>query len=121
MRLKPKWEREEILLVLELGHRRGWPKSLSTTDPEVVELSRVLRDRRSTPRDDDHSKVRNANGVVRKYGDLQCLHPRSTSKETNGGTTTKKIMSEYLETPTAVLVEANLLRRSILQLKEERD
>lgn len=121
MRLMPKWEREEILLVLELGHRRGWPKSMSVTDPEVIELSQILRDRRNPPLGDDYSRVRNANGVVRKYGDLQCLHPRSTSKETNGGTMTRTIMSEYLETPTAVLVEASLTRRSIHQLKEKRD
>lgn len=68
---------------------------------------------------EDYSKVSNANGVVRKYGDLQRLHPRSTSKETNGGAMTRRIISEYLKTPTAVLVEANLSRRAVVQLKEK--
>lgn len=106
MNRRPKWERNEILVVLELGHRRGWPKSVSRTDPEIIAISQALRAERGIAKGSEHIKARNPEGVARKYSDLQCLLPRSTAHETNGGATTRRVIAEYLDTPQAILLEA---------------
>lgn len=116
MEPRPKWERDEILVILELGHRRGWPKSISRTDPEVIAISRALRAARGIPDESVHIKVRNTHGVVRKYADLQCLIPGSTARETNGGANTRNIVAEYLDTPEAIILEAEISKNSLPKL-----
>lgn len=95
----PVWERDEILLVLEHGHKRGWPASVSPRDPEIIRLSRQLRKNRGLTNDDDSPKVRNPNGVVRKYGDLYSQMPTNSVRTTNGGELTREIVEQYLESP----------------------
>lgn len=94
----PDWERYEIILVLAIGHRRKWPASLSESDPEVIELSRLLRRIRNISTV-EQPKVRNPAGVVRKYGDLYSLLPWNQVRPTNGGGLTSEIVSEYVLAP----------------------
>lgn len=93
----PKWERGEIVEVLQLGHRLGWPKTLSPDHAEIKRLSLVLRERRGIPIGDQVTKDRNGAGVARKYSDIYSLLPTNSTKPTNGGRLTQAIVNEYLE------------------------
>ena len=79
----PKWLRDEILLVAEVGIRLGWP----TTGPKE-EISRVsnllaggtMHGREFLP----GPKFRNVNGVSRKYFDLYSARPSYEGKGNEG-------------------------------------
>lgn len=94
----PRWERDEIELVLAHGHKSNWPPSLSEDDPDVIRLSRILRDHRNIAAGDLSNKTRNPAGVVRNYADLYSQIPGRTSSPTNGGRLTREIMQGILTT-----------------------
>lgn len=95
----PKWERDEIELVLALGHKLNWPPSISEDDSEVIRLSNRLRARHNIAFGDTSNKTRNPAGVVRKYADLYSLIPGKTASATKGGRLTSEIMKRYLDDP----------------------
>lgn len=86
----PKWLRDEILLVAEVGIRLGWP----TTGPkeEISRVSSLLAS--GTMHGEEFlpgPSFRNVNGVSRKYFDLYSVRPSYEGKATNGGKAMQEI------------------------------
>lgn len=115
----PKWLRDEILLVAEVGIRLGWP----TTGPKE-EISRVsnllaggtMHGREFLP----GPKFRNVNGVSRKYFDRYSARPSYDGKATNGGKATKEIAALAESDTQLVLRLAEDIRRMLAEGKYER-
>lgn len=61
----PKWSRDELILALELYFRVN-PLHNSENHPEVIKLSNILNSLPIHPREIQHQKFRNANGVYMK-------------------------------------------------------
>ena len=60
-----KWEREELILAGDLVVRNGW-RQIAATDPEVIELSALLRRLPLHAVEDHRSDFRNVNSVARR-------------------------------------------------------
>lgn len=108
----PKWLRDEILLVAEVGIKLGWPSSC----PER-ELSRVAELLAGGLMHGDGvelgSKFRNVNGVGRKYSDLYSVRPSYVGKPTNGGKATAGIAALAEQDPQLVTYLAEDVRRML--------
>lgn len=108
----PKWLRDEILLVAEVGIRLGWP----TTGPKE-EISRVSSLLASGIMHGEEflpgPKFRNVNGVSRKYSDLYSARPSYEGKATNGGKATQEIAALAESDPQLVLRLAEDIRRML--------
>ncbi|WP_419126603.1 hypothetical protein [Corynebacterium sp. MSK122] len=105
----PKWLRDEILLVAEVGILLGWP----TTGPteEVSRVSSLLAS--GTMHGEEFlpgPKFRNVNGVSRKYFDLYSARPSYEGKATNGGKATQEIAALAESGPQLVLRLAEDIR-----------
>ena len=115
----PKWLRDEILLVAEIGIRLGWP----ATEPkeEISRVSNLLA--RGVVYGDEFQpgpKFRNVNGVSRKYFDLYSARPSYEGKATNGGKATQEIAALAESDPQLVLRLAEDIRRMLAKGHYER-
>jgi 5-methylcytosine-specific restriction protein A len=68
----PPWERDELILALDLYVRAGL---VDDTDPRVIELSELLNRLPLHPLHPDPSRFRNANGVHLKLANFAALDP----------------------------------------------
>jgi hypothetical protein len=96
---KPKWSRDELILVLDLylrvGHR-------GPGDAEVIELSTVLKGPIHTVRP-DLEKFRDPAGVALKLANFQALDPPDPGAGmTNGGRGDVAVWDDLHENPAAV-------------------
>ena len=115
----PKWLRDEILLVAEIGIRLVWP----ATGPkeEISRVSNLLA--RGVVYGDEFqpgSKFRNVNGVSRKYFDLYSARPSYEGQTTNGGKATREIAALAESNPQLVVRLAEDIRRMLAEGKYER-
>mgnify|MGYP006982063811 FL=1 len=115
----PKWLRDEILLVAEIGIRLGWP----ATGPkeEISRVSNLLA--RGVMYGDEFQpgpKFRNVNGVSRKYFDLYSARPSYEGQTTNGGKATQEIAALAESDPQLVMRLAENIRRMLAEGKYER-
>src|SRR5712691_4615098 len=94
----PDWAWDEIVLCCELVVQNGW-HGLPTEDPRVVELSKLLQELPIHASGTRLPDFRNPNGVARKSYDLATAHPDYPGIHTHGGSTDKKVISEYLSNP----------------------
>ncbi|MFF8865997.1 HNH endonuclease [Streptomyces sp. NPDC015139] len=109
----PDWSRDEIILACHLVMKNGW-KGLDAGDPQVQELSRLLRalpDDRLSPRSET---FRNPNGVARKTFDIATQHPEYTGKPTNGGATDRAVLAEFLARPAEMSAAAELIWEALM-------
>jgi hypothetical protein len=68
----PPWNRDELILALDLYQRRGL---LDDRDPEVIALSTVLNRLAGSGPQPDAVRFRNPNGVAMKLANLAALDP----------------------------------------------
>lgn len=80
----PAWEREEIVLALDLYIRKGH-KILPATAPEVVELSELLNSLPSSKNATDRSNYRNPNSVSMKLSNFKYFDPQKEIEGLPGG------------------------------------
>ncbi|MGW3423344.1 HNH endonuclease [Streptomyces phaeochromogenes] len=105
----PDWSRDEVILACDLVMKNAW-KGLAVSDPRVHELSRMLQllpDHQDVPRSET---FRNPNGVARKTFDIATQHPQYTGKQTNGGTTDRDVLSDFLARPVEMSESAQRIR-----------
>jgi 5-methylcytosine-specific restriction protein A len=70
----PPWERDELILALDLYFRHR-PSTISQTHPEVVELSKILNGLPIHAERPDRARFRNPNGVYMKLCNFLALDP----------------------------------------------
>lgn len=80
----PNWHRDEIILALDLyfSPHRG---SIDVSNPNVIELSKILNSLPIISNRPDESKFRNPNGVSLKLSNFLAIDPNYKGKGMDGG------------------------------------
>jgi 5-methylcytosine-specific restriction protein A len=110
----PKWQREEIILALELYHSsdRG---AISKTNPKIIALSETLRKLRLQISRPDEKKFRNANGVSLKLSNFLAIDPSyGGAGMKRGSKLDRAIFQEYGNDTKRLAFEANRIRKEYL-------
>lgn len=105
------WSKEEIILALDLyfNPHRG---AVSSTNPNVIALSKVLNKLRATSQVNDEEKFRNPNGVSLKLSNFLALDPTYTGK---GMSSYSKLDAELFRRYSNNLT---LLQEDVLKIKK---
>lgn len=105
----PTWAVDELILALDLYLRRGQPGS---TDPDVVELSRVLNDLPLGAEQRADARYRNPNGVAMKLANFARLDPNyHGSGLSAGGKLEEVVWDRYRANPAELRRLADELRQ----------
>ena len=95
----PKWERDELILALDLYFRHN-PIHISDTHPEVIKLSKILNSLPIHTERPDALKFRNNNGVYMKMCNYLRLDPSYHGKGLQrGGKQEEIIWDEFADNP----------------------
>lgn len=106
---RPKWAWDELVLACDLLARSGWHE-LSDTDPQVIELSALLRTLPIYPMDERGPRFRSPGSVRRKMADIATQHPDSTRQKTNGGRLDREVLAAFLSHQEEMHLAADALR-----------
>lgn len=91
----PKWHRDEIILALDLYFRIDSSK-MTSSHPEIIELSKLLNRLPIHDLRPDQVKFRNPNGVNLKLNNFKAFDPSYTGKGMqNFGKLDKKVFEEF--------------------------
>ena len=102
----PKWAREELILALDLYFRCN-PVHTSVSNPEVIELSRILNLLTIHQNKPDASKFRNPNGVYMKLCNFLRFDPGYTGSGLKaGGQQEESIWKEFASNQMRLRAEA---------------
>jgi 5-methylcytosine-specific restriction enzyme A len=110
MRLR--WTADEVILAAALAQENGW-KGLRASDPEVRDLSELLRQVSVHPESDRDPDFRNPNSVARKTWDVATIHPTYEGRPTRGGKTDAVVVRRFVADPDGMAASAAALRRSL--------
>lgn len=108
----PDWREDEIVLACDLVYRNDW-RYLSSSRPEVVELSALLQEFSDHPVALRGPRFRNPNGVARKTADIATQHPAFSGRSTRGNRLDKQVLEEFLADPAVMSRRADALRGAI--------
>lgn len=116
-RRPPPWAWDELVLACDLvvaNEKKGLPEirwqALTADDPQVEELSDLLRNLPIHPSEVRGNKFRNANGVARKTVDLATNHPDYTGGRTKGGRLDREVIQAFIDDPDGMAETAAALR-----------
>lgn len=107
-----RWTQDEIILVCDMLRKAGW-RNFSSTEPEVIELSALLRKHRGIT--DPLSKIRNPNSVKLKAWDLYSFHPAYDGAAHKGSRLDARILGDFLSDPDVSVAMAAEIRQQVLQ------
>ncbi|HTJ68304.1 MAG TPA: HNH endonuclease [Actinospica sp.] len=107
----PSWTRDEVILACDVVARNGW-RYLPAEDPQVVELSGLLRRLGVHPENEQGPDFRNPNGVARKTADIATQHPDYRGKPTHGGRHDASVLKDFLRDPETMAALAQAIRDS---------
>jgi 5-methylcytosine-specific restriction protein A len=107
----PPWTRDEVILACELVARNGW-RYLTAEDPQVIELSGLLRRLGVHLESEQGPDFRNPNGVARKTADIATQHPDYRGKPTHGGRHDASVLEEFLRDPETMTALARAIQDS---------
>jgi 5-methylcytosine-specific restriction enzyme A len=96
-------------LACDLVARNGW-RSLSATNPQVTELSTLLRSLNLHPAEVRGETFRNPNGVGRKTADIATLHPDYVGRKTRGGSHDGNVLAQFIADPAHMRAKAAAIR-----------
>ncbi|MGA5190644.1 HNH endonuclease [Streptomyces griseoincarnatus] len=112
MRIPP-WTEDELVLAGALVVKNGW-RELRTGDPEVQELSDLLRSLPlHTPEARNLSSFRSPDSVSRKTTDFMTNHPSYVGKATRCGKPTLLMIQAFTERETDMCLAAEAIREAI--------
>lgn len=107
------WAWDELVLACDLLARSNWHE-LPDTDPQVIELSALLRSLPIHPLDQRGPKFRSPASVRRKMADIATQHPDSSRQPTNGGKLDREVLAAFLAHPDEMHLAAGVLRAGAL-------
>lgn len=79
----PNWTPEEMILAASVAAQLDW-RGVNANTPEVVELSKLLKNAKFHPKEGRGEKFRSVNSVGRKVNNLQASHPRNRREIEDG-------------------------------------
>lgn len=110
----PKWTRDEVIVALDLYFRMG-RRIPNPSDPEVIEVSRLLNAMTTHPPHVRPQEFRNPAGIVLKLANLRAIDP---DHEGTGMTSIAKmdqiVWDEFVHDPQGLREAARLIRQAIL-------
>lgn len=109
-RANPDWTRDELILVCDVMSRRSW-QWLDDDDPDVLELSGIVRRMPLHPESQRLPSFRNPNGVSRKTADIATVHPDYRGKTTRGSKLDRVVLRDCLADPAGMAHLAEEIRR----------
>lgn len=92
------WARDELILACDLVAQNGW-RQLRATDPEVLELSRLLQEPWLHPVVGRPARFRSAGSVQRKTADIATHHPAYRGAPTKGGGLDEIVLRDFIDDP----------------------
>ena len=92
---------------------RNGGRALPAENPQVIELSELLRQMTIHPREARRPDFRNPNGVSRKTADIATAMPGYRGKPTNGGRRDKEVLARFLAEPDVMHAMADSIRSSV--------
>ncbi|MBN1969166.1 MAG: hypothetical protein JW870_07340 [Candidatus Delongbacteria bacterium] len=111
--LNPKWHRKEIILALDLYFRLD-SNDIKSTNPKIIELSKILNKLNIHKNIPNPEKFRNPNGVSLKLSNFKALDPNYTGKGMNSySALDKKIWDEFHKNGENLKLEAMRILKSI--------
>lgn len=105
------WTVDEILVAAELVVRHGW-EDLRESNPEVIELSRLLRALPQHAAFVADETFRSPKSVSRKITDLYTARPGYPGHATKGGADSKRIAEAFDANPEPMSAIAREIRRA---------
>jgi len=113
----PPWEREELVLALELYLSKGL---LDDESPEVIELSRSLNALATSEFKRDPEKFRNPNGVAMKLANIASVDPNHRGKGLSAGSKRDlAVWNEFNGNLEMVALAAQSVREKIVSSKSK--
>lgn len=112
-RRNPIWARDEVVLACALVVANDWHE-LRTNDPQVQQLSDLLRSLTIHPVTDRLENFRSPDAVSRKSTDLATAHPDYPGARTKGGRIDRAVIQEFITDPARMTAEAADLRSAAL-------
>jgi 5-methylcytosine-specific restriction protein A len=113
----PDWTRDETLLALNLLYQRGKP--VDRSDPEVVELSSLLRSANIHPQETRKSNFRNPDGVALKLQNL--LSAEDENRGLSSSALDREIVGTYPRDRAEEVASVALSIRQAIENKEAVD
>ncbi len=111
-RVRLNWVRDEVILVASAVCANSW-RGLDGSDPQLEELSRLLRSAPIHPQLERDETFRSAHSVRRKSWDIATQHPDYLGKPTRGGRIDRDVLGLFLADPAQMTLAADEVRRSI--------
>jgi len=116
----PDWERVELILALDLYFRKN-PSSISDSDPEIIELSNLLKKLPIHENVVDPDSFRNPNSVYMKLCNFLVLDPAYKGVGlTKGGKKDQIIWDEFIEDRENLNKLANDIKKLIIEGNSEK-
>lgn len=111
-RRNPKWHRDELILALDLYFNlKG---SITSTNPEIIELSKTLNKLPIFKEKPDEEKFRNPNGASMKLSNFLAVDPNYHGRGLNrGGNLEKVIFEEFQDNREELGRFANTIRQAV--------
>lgn len=103
---------DEIVLACDLVARNGW-RQLPAENPQVIELSELLRRMTLHPEITRSANFRNPDGVAWKTLNIASCHPDYRGSRTNGNSLDEKVLSKFLSEPDVMHALAEATRNSV--------
>lgn len=112
-RRNPAWEPIELVLACDLVVQNDW-RSLSASDPRVIELSEFLQKLPFHAPESRGLDFRNPNTVALQSRDMATAHPAYQGRPMHGSVRCKAVVGEFLARPDEMHEHAQLLRNAFL-------
>lgn len=113
----PVWQRDELILALEVYFRWRPKVPPAETHPDVVELSELLQNLPLIPAEDRRESFRNPSGVYMKLANFQYLDPTAEGGLDAYGKRDAEVWDEFAEHPAQLQAAAREIRHSATQGK----
>lgn len=112
----PDWTRDETILAMDLLIRRR-PQVPGEVDPDVMELSRLLRVAPIHPLEKRNEKFRNPSGVSMKLQNLDSVEAGARGRRgLSRSSTDRAVWEEFKDRPEALRTMAAAIRRGLAEL-----
>lgn len=113
-RRNPNWAWDELVLACDLVMRNGG-SGLDDSNPQVIELSELLRRMSLHPREVRQATFRNPNGVGRKTTDIATALPDYKGIPTHGGRLDREVIDRFIAEPDVMHRLAESIRKRVAE------
>jgi 5-methylcytosine-specific restriction protein A len=113
MSKNPNWQFDELILALDLYFRLD-NKQVDESNPEIIQLSRILNDLPIHNKSEETATFRNPNGVAMKLGNFKRFDPTYKGKGLErGGKLEEVVWDRYKDDKASLRLLANKIKEAV--------